>query len=52
MKLIALNLPRDFSEQELAEFHGSGVETCGPRSFGARDQQKFANKLDCMLAKG
>ncbi len=37
---------RDFMD----ELRGSGVETGGPRSFGARDKQKFANKLDQMLA--
>jgi len=37
---------RDFMD----ELRGSGVETGGPKGFGARDQQKFANKLDRMLA--
>lgn len=36
---------RDFMD----ELRGSGVETGGPSGFGARERQKFANKLDQIL---
>ena len=36
---------RDFMD----ELRGSGVETGGPSSFGAKECQKFANQLDQIL---
>lgn len=38
---------RDFMD----ELRGSGVETGGPSSFGAKQCQKFANELDRLLAQ-
>ncbi len=38
---------RDFMD----ELRGAGVETGGPRGFGAKDRQKFANELDRLLAQ-
>lgn len=34
------------------ELRESGVQTGGPSSFGAREKQNFANKLDRFLATG
>lgn len=33
------------------ELRGSGIETGGPKNFGAKDRQKFANELDRILTK-
>lgn len=33
------------------ELRGSGVETGGPNGFSAKDNQKFANELDRLLAQ-
>lgn len=33
------------------DLRGSGVETGGPNSFGAKERQKFANQLDRLLAQ-
>lgn len=38
---------RDFMD----ELRNSGVETGGPKSFNSKDNQKFANELDRILAK-
>ncbi len=38
---------RDFMD----ELRGSGVETGGPSSFGAKERQNFANQLDRLLAQ-
>ena len=38
---------RDF----MNELRGSGVETGGPSSFGAKECQKFANELDRLLTQ-
>ncbi len=38
---------RDFMD----ELRGSGVETGGPKSFSAKERQKFANELDRLLAQ-
>ena len=38
---------RDFMD----ELRSSGVETGGPKSFSSKDNQKFANELDRILAK-
>lgn len=38
---------RDFMD----ELRGSGVETGGPKSFGAKERQKFANELDKILSQ-
>ena len=38
---------RDFMDS----LRGSGVETGGPNSFGARERQNFANLLDQIVAK-
>jgi len=38
---------RNFME----ELRGSGVQTCGPSAFHARDTQAFANQLDRWLAQ-
>ncbi len=38
---------RDFMD----ELRGSGVETGGPKSFGQREAQKFANALDKLIAQ-
>jgi uncharacterized protein YaiI (UPF0178 family) len=38
---------RDFMD----ELRSSGVETGGPKSFNSKDNQKFANELDRILAK-
>ncbi len=38
---------RDFMD----ELRGSGVETGGPKGFGAKERQKFANELDRLLTQ-
>ncbi len=38
---------RDFMD----ELRGAGVETGGPKSFGAKERQKFANEIDRFLAQ-
>ncbi|MGH1374867.1 MAG: YaiI/YqxD family protein [Alphaproteobacteria bacterium] len=38
---------RDFMD----ELRGAGVETGGPKSFGAKERQKFANELDRFLTQ-
>ena len=52
---------REYSESNIAErlsvrdfmdgLRGSGVETGGPRPYGARDRQAFANTLDRVLTR-
>ena len=38
---------RDFMD----ELRGAGVETSGPKSFGTKERQKFANELDKILSQ-
>lgn len=38
---------RDFMDS----LRGSGIETGGPKSFGQRERQKFANELDKFIAQ-
>ena len=38
---------RDFMDS----LRGSGIETGGPNSFGQREQAKFANELDRLIAQ-
>ena len=38
---------RDFMDS----LRGSGIETGGPKSFGKRESQKFANELDRFVAR-
>ncbi len=38
---------RDFMD----ELRGAGVETGGPKSFGVKERQKFANNLDKILSQ-
>ena len=36
---------------EAQELRGAGVETSGPKSFGTKERQKFANELDKILSQ-